>query len=100
MAYEISMFCDRSSNLNPFQSGRPTRFAPCWLDATLHIEELLLHGSTTQVPVISLRLNSNVVLALPHHPIIIRGCKEFQSRIPGLEGGSLDSHPTRQVIRG
>lgn len=33
----------------------------------LHIEELLLH-------------------ALPHHPIIIQGCKEFQSRIPGLEG--------------
>ena len=37
-------------------------------------------------PIVSLRLNSNVVLALPHHPIMIRRCKEFQSRIPGLEG--------------
>ena len=90
------MFSDRRSNLSPFQSGRPTRFAPCWLDATLHIEELLLHGSTTQVPVISLRLNSNLVLALPHHPIIIRGCSPESQVSRGKPGLS----PYMSGIRG
>ena len=79
--YEISMFSDRSSNLNPFQSGCPMRFAPCWCGC--HITKNSTSRNFCRMvqphfPIISLRLNSNVVLALPH--------QEFQSRIPGLEG--------------